>query len=88
MTELSISPSIRTHSSINRQVLRCPRELSFAASISIVEPFLKIYFTVSFVFLDWPRSQLISLSSAGIREHISSILETVIEAACSFVLLS
>nr|DAS28132.1 MAG TPA: hypothetical protein [Caudoviricetes sp.] len=48
---------------------------------------MKIYFTVSFVFLDWPRSQLISLSRAGIREHISSILETVIEAACSFVLL-
>ena len=65
-------------------VLLCPLELSRAAKISITEPFLNKYFTSSLECLVLPLSQFISFCKAGINLHISSILATVIEAACSF----
>lgn len=52
--------------------------------MSIVEPFLKTYFTLSFDFVETPLSQLISSFKPGISLQISSIFATVILAACSF----
>ncbi|MBO6244023.1 MAG: hypothetical protein J6O41_05620, partial [Clostridia bacterium] len=73
-----------THSSIKPPVLRWPLDDCLAAKISIVEPFLNTYLTLSFDFVDTPRSQLISLFKPGISLQISSILAIVIDAACSF----
>ena len=52
-------------------VLLCPLELCFAANISIVDPFLNTYFTLSFDLTETPRSQLISLFNPGMSLHIS-----------------
>jgi len=45
------------------------------------EPFLNRYLTLSFDFVDLPFSQFISLFSAGISRHISSIFAIVMLAA-------
>ena len=65
-------------------VRRCPLEDCLAAKMSIVEPFLNTYFTLSFDLVETPLSQFISLFNAGINVQISSILAIVILAACSF----
>jgi len=84
ITSFKISPSINTHSSISPPVRLCPLEDCLAARMSIVEPFLNTYFTLSFDLVETPRSQFISLFNPGISLQISSILAIVILAACYF----
>ena len=69
-------------------VRRCPLEDCLAAKMSIVEPFLNTYFTLSFDLVETPLSQFISLFNAGINVQISSILAIVIEAASFHLLYS
>lgn len=87
ITSFKISWSIPTHSSIKPAWKRLPLVFSVAATFSSVEPFLKVYMTLSLVCevrALVPRvSHIISFSKAGINLQISPTLLDRICADCS-----